>query len=585
MNEIRALLKIVARKLELTSFIGNLHLTGIVAAAIALLLMLIERTMSSEAFVPWLWVGPALALLAGGVALVMWSRQRPSEQHVAVLADERLELREKLSTALHCQSRDDAFAQAAMQDAVLAARDARTHELARRRFAVTPPQAWWVSPLIALAAVMLSLVQPSNLFARDPNNQANVINAKLESEKTIEAVIKSIQEKPELSKELAMGEISPDGTDPNALRKPEEIKQNALKKLTDLNKKLDDIINGEKGKTAEALEKALNQLKTPDDGPAMELAEAMAKGDFAAAQEALKEMMEKLNKGDMSEEEKQKLAEQLKNIADQLEKLAQQQQQLEDALKQAGLDPNLAKNPQALQQALQNNPNLNQQQKQQLQQMAQAQQAAASMCQGLGQACQQMAQACKAGQGGQAQMGQIAGQMSGQLGDMEQLQQLLMQAQAAMSQCQGQCQGLGQGLNMNDAMKQWSVKNNNQGGYGQAAGGQSQYAKTPTGTKVEQGHVQTVDGEIIAKQLFDGQQVRGESKAKLASVIEAAAKGVDEAQTEEQLPRIYREAQQHYFGELEKLTKAVEAAKKAADEKKDAEKPAESKPEEDKSGE
>ena len=111
---------------------------------------------------------------------------------------------------------------------------------------------------------------------------------------------------------------------------------------------------------------------------------------------------------------------------------------------------------------------------------------------------------------------------------------------------------------MQQAMQQWSVKNGNQGQWGRAAGGQSQYAKTPTRTKLEQSKVQTVEGDVIAKQLFDGQQVRGESKAKASAVAEAVRKGVDEAQTEDNLPRIYQEAQQHYFGELEKLTKATE---------------------------
>ena len=559
MNEIQSLLKIVARRLETTSFIAKLHTVGIVAAVIALALMILDRTVSATGFVPWVWIGPALGLIATAVALLMWFRARPSESHVAVVVDEQLDLREKLSTALHCQGRDDAFAQAAIEDAVHVAGDPRTVERARRTFAVRPPNAWWVSPLIVLAAIMISLLQPRNLFARDPKVQPDVTQAKLEAEKSIEAVIRSIEEKPELSKELEMGELSKQGTDPNALQKPEEFKQNALKKLTDLNKKLDELLNGEKGKTFESLEKSLNQLQTPDDGAAKELAESLSKGDFKAAQKALQEMMEKAQSGNMTDEEKQKLAEQLKNIAEQLEKLAQQQQQLEQALKQAGMDPNLAQNPQALQQAIQNNQNLNQQQKQQLQQMAQAQQAAAQMCQNMGQACQQMAQACQNGQMGQMQQG--AGQMGQQLSQMEQMQQMLQQAQAAMNQCQGQCNGLGQNLNMQQAMQQWSQKNGaNQGGWGRAAGGQSQYAKTPTATKLEKANVQTTHGDIIAKQLFDGQQIRGESKAKLIEVAEAVSKGIEEAQSEDPTPRIYQDAQKRYFGEMERLAKATKSA-------------------------
>lgn len=583
MNDIRALLRTAARRLDLNSFIGKLHMAAIVFAGVALCLMLADRIVA-EKFVPWRWVGPALAALAFAGAALLWARRRPTEHHVALVVDERLDLREKLSTALNVQGRDDAFAQAAIEDAVTAARDGRTRELVRRRFAITPPQAWWISPLIIFLAIMVSLLNPLNLFAHNPQNDPAVKQAKLDAQQAVDQVVSAIKEKPELSKELAklLGDASKDGSDPKAEFKPEDAKRIALTKLTEMSKKLDDLLNGEKGKTAEAIEKSMNQLKSPDDGPAKELAEAMAKGDFAQAQKALQELMEKAQNGQMKEEDKKKAAEQLQNIADQLNKLAQQQQQLENALKQAGMDPKLAQNAQALQQAVQQNQNLNQQQKQQLQQMAQAQQAAAQACKGMGQACQQMAQGLKAGQAGQmAQMGQAGKEMAQQLGQMEQLQQLLQEAQAAANQCQGQCNGLGQGLNMDKAMQQWCQKNgNNMGQRGHASGGKATYAPTPTNTKKEKANVNTVDGDIIAKQLFEGEQIRGDSKVQLVKVVEEARKGFDEGMTEDQMHVKYRDAQMHYFGELEKITKAIAAedAAKAGTANKPAEKPADKAP-------
>jgi tetratricopeptide (TPR) repeat protein len=556
MNDIRALLKIAARRLELNSFIGRLHLTAMVFAGIALALMLADR-ISAAAFVPWVWVGPALGVAMLVVAFALWMRRRSTENHVALVVDERLDLREKLSTALHCQGRDDAFAQAAIEDAVQTARNGKTRELVRRRFAITAPAGWWISPLAAFAAIMLGFIPQMDLFAREEQNAA-VINAKLEAQQTVDAMVKVFDDKPELAKALEAGDLSKDGLDHDALKRPEDIKRDVLRKATDFQKKLDEILNGEKGKTAEAIEESLKQLKAPEDGAAKELAEALANGDFQKAQQALNEMMEKAKNGQLNEEQKKQLAEQLQNIAEQLDKLAQQQQKLEEALKQAGMDPNLAQNAQALQQALQNNQNLNQQQKQQLQQMAQAQQAACKACQGMGQACKQMAQACKGGQMGQ--MGQGAGQMAQQLGEMEMLQQLLQEAQAAANQCQGQCQGLGQGLNMNQAMQQWMQCNGGMGNRGQGQGGKAPIAPTPTGTKVEQAKVNTVEGDIIARQLFEGPQIRGDSKVKLVKVIEEARKGFDEGQTEEQIHIKYRDPQMHYFGELEKITKAKEAA-------------------------
>jgi hypothetical protein len=142
------------------------------------------------------------------------------------------------------------------------------------------------------------------------------------------------------------------------------------------------------------------------------------------------------------------------------------------------------------------------------------------------------------------------------------LQQLLQQAKAAQGMCQGQCQGLGQNLAI-------SVKQGgNMGSRGRGRGGKAPIAPTPTGLKDQKADVNTVEGDIIAKQLFEGQQVRGESTAALVKVIEQARQGFDEGQQDETLHRKYQEAQQHYFGELEKLTKAlVEDAAKSGDKK------------------
>jgi hypothetical protein len=508
-------------------------------------------------FVPWVWTGPFLAAVTLGIALALWMSRRQSELHVAVEVDERLELREKLSTALLCEGRDDVFARAAIEDAVAAARDPRCREVVKRRFAIQPPRGWWLSPAILLSVLALSFVPSLNLFAGDPDQSADISQTRNEVKESLDAVVKVIAEKPELTKELdaLVGELSKDGTDPNALKSSEDLKRDAIRKLTSLEKKLDDILNGEKSKTSEALKDKLNQLKSPESGPAKELADALAKGDFNAAQQAIKEMQEKLANGELNEEQKKQLAEQLDNIGKQLEELAKQQQQLEQALQQAGMDPQLAQNPQALQQALEQNQNLNQQQKQMIQQMAQAQQQAAQMCQGMGKACQQMAQAAQQGQAGQ--LGQAGQQMMNQLNDAEALQQLLQQAQAAANACKGQCQGLGQNM----AMGQTPGENSGggMGNRGQGRGGKAPIAPTPSGSRTEMAKIKTVEGDVIAKQLFEGPQIRGESKAKLLNVVAEASKGFEEGLDEEQLPRQYHEAHQHYFGELEKITKAIQA--------------------------
>jgi hypothetical protein len=554
MNEIRMLLSNARRRLEMSSFIAVLHGVAIALAAALLALVVADRA-PGEPFVAWVWIVPALCGVSLLAAVMLWSRRRLSELQVALAVDDRLDLREKISTALHCCKRDDAFAQAAVEDAVTTARDPRVRETLRRRFKVVAPRRWWISPLIVAAAMLASFLPQADLFAREETVDEQASHeARQEADETIETIVQTIGDKPQLNAELAdlLGDLNKDDRTAQPLEKPEEVKREAIKKVTELNKRLDEIIAGEKGKTAKAVEEMLAKLKAPESGLAKDLAEALQRGDFEAAKQALEKMAQQAQSGDMSQEQKEKLAQQMQQMADHLQQLARQQQQLQQALQQAGLNPQLANNPQALQQAIQNAQNLNQQQKQQLMQMAQAQQQACQMCQGLGAACQQMAQAMQ----GQGQLGQAGQQMAGQLNQMEQLQMLLRQAQAAANQCQGQCQGLGKGLTMQQALQQW-LQGGGMNDWGQGAGGKAPIAPTPFGNKVVKADAPVVPGEIIASTLVDGAPVTGETKAKLKEVNAELAKGYDEAQNEDPLPRRYHETLKHYFGQLRKQVEAT----------------------------
>ncbi len=533
----------------------------VIGLGILVVLLLAAERVGAALFIPWGWLGPLMAVLGLLVAIRLWMGRRRTDLQLAVDVDGRLELREKLSTALHVVDRDDPFARAAIEDAILTARDPKTREQVRRWFAVGSPDRWWLSPLVIAVALGLWFVDPQNLFASDSQDEATITETVRQHDDAIEAVVKPIRNSPQLREELSdlLDDLARDATDPDALKTRQDIRRNAIKKLTDLDKRLDDIINGEKGKTVEAIKAALEKLRTPTDGPAKDLADALASGDFEAAQEALAKLMQDLQNGELTDEQKKQLAKQLADMAEQMKQLAEQQKQLEDMLKRAGLDPQLVQNPQALQQAIANNPNLTQQQKQQLQQMAQAQQAAQQMARGLAQGMNQMAQ--------QLLQGQMApgGQLGEQLSQLEAMQQLLQQAQAAAAVCRGQTKGLGQGLAMQQAMQMWS-QGGAFGNRGYGAGGKAPISPTPTGTKLVHSPSQSTPGDIIARQFIDGPVIVGESKAKLRAIAEAVDEGFDEAQSDQQVPPKYWEAHMHYFGELKKR---VEATRKSAEDEGD----------------
>ncbi|MFK7961326.1 MAG: hypothetical protein AB8G96_12475 [Phycisphaerales bacterium] len=575
LSDIRRLTAAAGRRLAAGRFLRGLHVVGVGVAIVALVLAVADRLGTSD-FVPWLWTWIALGAVAVVGAIVVARRDRPSELAVAVAVDERLGLRERLSNALQAggdaAGRNDGFSRAVIADGLVAARDPRTRESLGRRFPVRGPRNAWLAPLfVVIAVVMLQLPQTGLIAAADEPEVDEIAaeTAREEATAAIEMVSKSLKESPELDGELGdlAEQLSLDGDLADDLKKPEDIKRDAIKKLTDVSERLEEILSSEDAQSMAQVENMLAQLE-PADGPGAELSNALRKADFKAAREALEDMLNDVQNGEMSPEAQEQLAEQLQQMAEQMQQMADQQDALEQALKQAGLDPQLANNPQAMQQAIEQAESLNDQQKQQLQQQMQAMQQAkqtmqqmAGMCQNMGQSMGQKGQQGQSGQQGQGQqgqqgqMGQSGQAMSQQLSDMEAMQQMMNQAQAMLGQCQGQKQGLG--------APSMSGKMGQNGGQQGSGALRNDVQAAPGKTVMQKEEVPMMEGEVIARMLVDGEPITGEAKARIRDVVRAQSSGFDEAIDESPLPRRYHDAVKHYFGQLEERVQAVETSEAA----------------------
>jgi hypothetical protein len=109
-------------------------------------------------------------------------------------------------------------------------------------------------------------------------------------------------------------------------------------------------------------------------------------------------------------------------------------------------------------------------------------------------------------------------------------------------------------------MQQWlqQQQGGGMGQRGQGRGGRAPLMPTPTGTTAAKADVETREGEIIARMLFEGEVTVGESTISRSRVVQEQIDGFDEAQPEEELPIIYREAMQHFFGELERQAETID---------------------------
>lgn len=564
--EIRRLLSAVRRRLWFDRLLAGIH-DCLVVALVLVLLLVVAAKLTPVVDPVWWMVFSGLGGLVLIGSLLLAARGRLSDSALAALADERLELRDRLSTALHCTGREDPFARAALEDGLDVARDPATRRRLAAAFAPRAPGGSWVAPLVGVVALLLWVTVPAgDVFATtDPDARQAADEERRDAEETVRAVLEEIEENSALSEQLgditnnfALDESRPDGE-----LDGEDSRREALRRVSELERRLDEIVNGEQGKQMDAMERALSEMEPDDNAATRELSEAMRRGDFAEAREALEELQRKLESSELSESDREALSEALESMAKKLEEAAKNTEALEDALRRAGLDPALAGNQQALEQALKQASGLNEQQLEQLKQMAAAQQSASQSCQNMSDAMSQLAKQARNGspsEGGQ--------QMQQMLSDAEQMKQMLMQAQSAKGQCQGGGQN-GEGQSVAEMLASLPTKPQNSGGQNppgrgfgpNANGGGSGNApikETKFATRLQKEQVALQEGgDVISRQLVESDSpVVGESTVELQATAERIIEGWEEGARDEVVPAHRREGVRGYLGELTRRIRA-----------------------------
>lgn len=579
MNDIRRVLRRAAWRVWFTALGRALTVAAAAVLAGLIVLRLVQRAVGLA--VPWQDVAVWSAVGGAALALAWTIIARADRAAVARRVDEGADLREALSTALCIERNEDPWSRMALETA---AERARTVDV-KRAVPIQPPRFWPVPLALAMSLVVVWLaVPPMDLFGhvaqskQREEEKARIVEVKTRAEeivKKIESLVPKVDQGKEENREEA------EANKPEA-RTPEEIRRDALRKLTNIKDQLQELKQGEKGQKMEALEKMLKQLRTPGEGPLTELSKELSKGNFKQAAEELQKLSEQLSANQMSDEDKKALGEQLKKLQEQLEKLAQDRSELEKALEKSGLDKKLAANPEALKQALENAQNLSQEQKEQLQKMAESMNSACEQCQSMSQSMQQMAkQMGQQGENGEQSSESMEGMesLANQLAQLEQMQSELESADAAMEACEqsmaelasfapcenpgmGECEGgLGEGVGEGEGMwrEGWGDQaGDGSGGPGRGRGGQPQAQEADYTMEKKKVRTNKQGGPIISSRMVEGEQIRGESKAEFRAAVTAAEQSAAEALDSNVIPREYHDAVKHYFGRLKAKAQAEE---------------------------
>ncbi len=586
MNEVYRVIGAAARRLLVIDFIRALvwTLTGAVGAVI--LARLVERVFGL-AF-PWFapyggifaWAGAA-TLVAAAVWTAVARRRVPV---VARELDERAGLRESLSTALYAErQKNDPWCSAVIETA--RARAVSTN--VRQAIPLAAPRQWPAPILGAALLALLWFTVPAfdvlKILERRTNEQQRVA-AVTEVKRDLAEKQQKLDElmakaKLELKEEEA---AKLDAQKLNEPMTPEELQRAAVKQLTDVSERLAEMKDGEKGEEDKAIRDKMAQLKQPGDGPLNELARALSRGDFSKAEEALQDLKNKIESGNLTEQEREQAQKQLQNLGEQMKKLAEDRKEMQQKLEAAGLDAEAAKEllkkmaqdpaaaKEAMKQAMEAMKGLTEAQKQQLLEQAMSQCKAGGQCDKMGQSMSQMAQGMSPeGMDSEAMEGMAA--MQGQLSEMEMSQQELQAMDAAMAECRAQLQALGECLGQCEGegmgRSPWEQGSSNSRGNGSGGkaglgndGGMREDNPADYTSKKEKAKVKTGSGPIIGSKLVYGEQVRGESVAQFSEAVEAGEKAAAEAIESYQVPLQLQPAVKSYFGTLNEAAKPASVA-------------------------
>jgi len=530
------------------------------AGALAAGAVAIERVFYLPVVTAWSVAG--LAAATALVAAWLTARAVPGRMQVAVLIDRRLAARERFSTALAISARPDAFARAASREAHQAA--ARLD--VRRRFPVRPTPHWLATAgAWLIAAGLFAFLPQMDVLGRLTERRATdrrateLAQAKVDVAEATTRVRSAVRQV--AGKQLA-GDLDDLGELTKALTGA-DARREAIRKLGALAEKLDGLHDADRARALDELGKALKQLRASPSALDNDLNRALANGNFAGAAKALREIMRKLNDEKLTDEQKKKLADQIKDLSEQLARLGNGAKRSADALRQEGMDAETARklagmSAKDLREELKKR-GLSDEQIDKLMEKLQAARQACRNCSGLSKSlAKTLGEAGEILPDGLVGLVEALEGMEGEALDRASLEEALQEIDRAIARL-GQAEWNGELGDPNNVV--WQPGECDDAGQGNAgSGGRGRaWGQRPVGpdhdTSTKQVGVEnkpTKDSQIVASWLVKGPQAKGVSKRKVADVARAAKDAAAQAVGDNRIPRKYEGAVKTYFGGFDK---------------------------------
>lgn len=497
-------------------------------------------------------LGPTIgiALGAGVLLAVGWSYWRRSGAvDAAIEIDRRFGLKERVSSTLALAPADlESPAGAAL------ARDAirRVEKLdLRERFKFSLSGWSWLPLVPAAITFAVALLIGSSAERTKAIAKTEAISVKQQVQNSSNQLKKKLAEARQEAKKEGLADAEnlltklEQATDRELKKNPGDRKD-ALVKLNDLTKDVQERRN--ELARSQQLQQQLSQLKNLQQGPADKFAEALKDGNFKQALQELDKLKEKLKQGELTDADREKLANQLDQMREKLQQISNAQQEMKKKLEQQIAEKKQAGQKQEAEALQKQLDSINQQmaQQQRLDQLAQK----------LGECSQCM----KQGQTGDAmsKLEDMQASLDGMKSEMAEGELLdramdeIADAKDALN-CK-ECNGQGCKSCLGDMRMQTRQRGGSKAGRGRGAGNEPDEG-SPTQTydsavKLKNGRGQaTVIGEA------EGANRKGGVQQEIQAQVEAARAEAADPLTGQRLPKSSEQHAREYFNGLREGTK------------------------------
>ncbi len=549
------------RRLWLTRWLRQLGWCVAAAGAAMSVLVMMDRVFALD--VPFKMAAPVAAGIALIAATVWCWVGRDSTYAAATALDEAALLKERISSGLYCAGSQDEFARAVHADA----------ERIATRITVSKhlPIRWHSSIGYAAGAVVVAclvmllptwdVLGKQSTRREQQSHQQRLASRKATFERRMGRLKRIAEQSPFLKDQFDELDAL-DQLDAMKAQKPDDLRREELKRIQRVDKAVrEQRADARYGKVRE-LKKMLRQLQDPAqaDTPASKLAKALASGDLAAAQQALKQMQEQLARL-AKQGEDERVREMKKRLAELSRKLQgiSPSKKLRADLRKAGLDPEqiermlqtLTKKDLGQIASKLKAQGMSEKQIQKLLEELKKQQSAASAARRLGESLGRAAAEMSAT--GDMQIGEALAGMTAaaeQLSELERLEQEMMELDATLSQLAGLRQEGGElGACFGDGQPRPGPGMGRKPGQGR--GGIAPEEQTSLAFEKKKSPVKTTRGAIIHQFLINGVQVKGEAQSEYVEAAVAAEHDATDALSNDRIPRQYQTAVKKYFTKIQ----------------------------------